>query len=245
LVLRLVSLGHAARNKAEIKVRQPLAEVAFAVGKAQEARVVNDYQETLAEELNVKQVRALGEAGEAITYSLNPLPRQLGSKYKDKFPQVRKALLALDPVQAAGKLLDNQPVTVEVGGETLEILPDEVEVRADAKTGLTVAQEGAYLAALSTELTPELVDEGLAREFIRRVQDLRKTLDFDIADRIKVYYQASDKLAGAVAAHQEYIMGEVLAVELKAEAAPENALTPEEPFTFDGEEVSLGLVKVG
>jgi isoleucyl-tRNA synthetase len=245
LVLRLVSLGHAARNKAEIKVRQPLAEVAFAVGKAQEARVIEEYQDTLAEELNVKKVRALGEAGEAVAYSLNPLPRQLGSKYKDKFPLVRKALLALDPVEAAENLLDNQSVKVEVDGETLEILPDEVEVRADARTGLTVAQEGAYLAALSTELTPELVDEGLAREFVRRVQDLRKQLDFDIADRIKVYYQASDKLAGAVAAHQEYIMGEVLAVEMHGAAPPEDALKPDEAFSFDGEEVSLGLVKVG
>ena len=244
-MLRLVSLGHAARNKAEIKVRQPLAEVAFAVGKAQEARVIEDYQSTLAEELNVKKVGALSDAGEAISYSLNPLPRQLGSKYQDKFPQVRKALLALDPTAAAEKLLAEQPVEVEVGGETLQILPDEVEVRTDAKTGLTVAQEGAYLAALSTELTPALVDEGLAREFIRRVQDLRKTLDFDIADRIKLYYQASEKLAGAVAAHQEYIMGEVLAVEIHAKAPPKDALGVEEPFTFEGEEVNLGMVKAG
>ncbi|MEN8240630.1 MAG: isoleucine--tRNA ligase, partial [Chloroflexota bacterium] len=174
LVLRLVSLGHAARNKAEIKVRQPLAEVAFAVGKGQEARVIEDYQSMLAQELNVKKVGALGDAGEAISYSLNPLPRQLGSKYQDKFPQVRKALLALDPTAAAAKLLAEQPVEIELDGETLEILPEEVEVRSNAKTGLTVAQEGAYLAALSTELTPELVDEGLAREFIRRVQDFRK-----------------------------------------------------------------------
>jgi isoleucyl-tRNA synthetase len=244
LVLRLVSLGHAARNKAEIKVRQPLAEVAFAVGKAQEARVVEEYQETLANELNVKQVRALGEAGEAITYSLNPLPRQLGSKYKDQFPQVRKALLDLDPAAAAEKLLADHPVEVEVNGETLQILPEEVEVRANAKTGLTVAQEGAYLAALSTELTPELVKEGLAREFIRRVQDFRKQADLDISDRITVYYQASEKLGGAVEAHQDYIMGEVLAVEMHAAAPPEDVLTPEEPFTFEGEEVTLGLIKV-
>lgn len=243
LVLRLVSLGHAARNKAEIKVRQPLAEVAFAVGKAQEARVVEEYQDTLANELNVKQVRALGEAGEAITYSLNPLPRQLGSKYKDQFPKVRKALLDLDPAAAAEKLLADEPIEVEVNGETLQILPEEVEVRADAKTGLTVAQEGAYLAALATELTPELVNEGLAREFVRRVQDFRKQVDFDISDRIRVYYQATEKLSEAVEAHRDYIMGEVLAVEMHAEAPPEDVLTPDEPFAFDGEEVTLGLLK--
>jgi len=241
LVMRLVSLGHAARNKAELKVRQPLSEVAFSVGSAQEARVIEAYSDVFAEELNVKKVSVLGAAGEAVEYRLNPLPRQLGTKYQNKFPAVRKALLALDPAKAAEALLNEMPVAVVVEGEMLEILPDEVEVRVDAKTGLTVAQEGAYLAALSTELTDELISEGLAREFIRRVQDFRKQADLDIADRIKLYFQASEKLAAAIQANKEYIMGETLSVEMVAEPAPKGAIKSPEAFTFDGEEVSLGL----
>jgi isoleucyl-tRNA synthetase len=241
LVMRLVSLGHAARNKAELKVRQPLSEVAFSVGSAQEAKVIEAYADVFAEELNVKKVSALGAAGEAVEYRLNPLPRQLGTKYQNKFPAVRKALLALDPAKAAEVLLSEQPVTVEVEGKKLEIFPDEVEVRVDAKTGLTVAQEGAYLAALTTELTDELISEGLAREFIRRVQDFRKQADLDIADRIKLYYQASEKLAAAIQANREYIMGETLSVELIDEPAPKGAIKSPDLFTFDGEEVSLGL----
>jgi isoleucyl-tRNA synthetase len=124
-------------------------------------------------------------------------------------------------------------------------MPDEVEVRADAKTGLTVAQDGGYLAALSTELTPELVSEGLAREFVRRVQDLRKQADFEIADRIEVYYQASEELAAAVETHRGYIMSEVLATEMKAAEVPENAYSPDEALEFEGQTVSLGLVRVG
>ena len=104
-------------------------------------------------------------------------------------------------------------------GETYSILPDEVEVQAEARAGLTVAQEGAYLAALSTELTPELDQEGLAREFVRRVQDFRKQVDLDIADRIRLYYQASEKLPTIVQEHREYIMRETLAVEMLAESA--------------------------
>ena len=244
LVMRLVSLGHATRNMSEIKVRQPLSKVAFAVGSAQEQRVIEEYADILAEELNVKKVESLGETDEAVEYTLNPLPRQLGSKYKDQFPVVRKALLALDPREAASKLLAGQSVMVEVNGDELEIFPDEVEVRSEAKTGLTVAQEGAYMAALSTELTPDLVDEGLAREFIRRVQDFRKQADFDIADRIALNYQASDKLAAAVDAHKEYIMGEVLAVTLENAAPTDDFATPDEPFAFEGEEVMLGIKKV-
>ena len=241
LVMRLVSLGHAARNKAELKVRQPLSEVAFSVGSAQEAKVIEAYADVFAEELNVKKVSALGAAGEAVEYRLNPLPRQLGMKYQNKFPAVRKALLALDPAKAAEALLSEQSLSVEVDGEVFEILPEEVEVRVDAKSGLTVAQEGAYLAALATELTEELISEGLAREFIRRVQDFRKQADLDIADRIKLYYQASEKLAAAIEANQEYIMGETLSVEMVAEPAPKGAIKSQEAFNFDGEEVSLGL----
>ncbi len=242
LVLRLVSLGHAARNKAEIKVRQPLAQIAFSVGSAQEARALEQYADVFADELNVKKVTALGAAGEVVDYRINPLPRQLGSKYQEKFPVIRKALLAMDAGEVAAKLLDEQPVEVSVDGETYTIMPDEVEVHADAKTGLTVAQEGAYMAALSTELTPELISEGMAREFVRRVQDFRKQSDLEISDRIKLYFQASEKLTEIVQEHSEYIMNETLAVELLAEPAPEDALSHEEPFTFEGEELVLGIV---
>ena len=112
LVMRLVSLGHAARNKAEIKVRQPLSQIAFSVGSAQESRVIETYADVFADELNVKQVRALGEAGEAVDYRMNPLPRQLGSKYQSKFPAIRKALMALNAGEVAAKLLNEQPVEV-------------------------------------------------------------------------------------------------------------------------------------
>jgi isoleucyl-tRNA synthetase len=241
LVMRLVSLGHAARNQAEIKVRQPLSRVAFSVGSAQESKVIDVYADVFAEELNVKTVGTLGSAGEAVEYSLKPLPRQLGSKYQSKFPQVREAILALDAGEAAENLLAETPLEIELDGERQEILPEEVEVVVEAKTGLTVAQEGAYLAALSTELTPALISEGLAREFIRRVQDFRKQSDLDIADRIRLYYQASDRLSQAISAHREYIMGETLAVEMRSGEVPEQALSPDEVVAFDGEQVQLGL----
>lgn len=237
MVMKLASLGHAARNQAAIKVRQPLAEVAFSVGSAQEAKAIADYTDLLSDELNVKAVRTLGSTDEAVAYTLNPLPKQLGQKYQANYPKVRKALLDLEPNEAAAKLLAEESVQVEVDGETLEIMPDEVEVRAEAKSGLTVASEGAYLAALATDLTDDLVAEGLAREFVRRVQDLRKQAEFNISDRIKVYYKASDKLNDAVEVHKEYIMGEVLATEMTAGDLPKGVHSPENTLSFDGEMV--------
>lgn len=243
VVMKLASLGHSARNRAGIKVRQPLAEASFSVGSAAEAHAVRQHADLLADELNVKQVRALGSAGEAVSYSLNPLPKQLGQKYKGAFPAVRQALQDLDPEQAALTLLNGDPIQVEANGETHQILPEEVEVRAEARSGLTVATEGPYLCAIAAGLTPTLVREGQAREFIRRVQDLRKQANFDISNRIRMYVVASAGLEKAIREHQAYITGETLAVELRFSPPPDGAAGAN--AEFDGERVKFGIVKAG
>ncbi|MGB3703153.1 MAG: isoleucine--tRNA ligase [Anaerolineales bacterium] len=241
LVMRFASLGHSARNQAAIKVRQPLAEASFSVGSMKETQALEEYAHILADELNVKKISVMSSAGEAVSYTLNPLPKQLGQKYKSGFPEVRKAILALEPEEAAQRLLSGDSVSVSVGDDTLEILPDEVEVRAEARSGLVVASDGAYLAALQTELTPELVREGLAREFVRRVQDLRKQSDFDIADRIHMQVSASPDLEQAIKEHQDYILGETLTLEMKF-GDPVGEVTTGE-FEFDAQRAKVGLEK--
>ncbi len=124
-------------------------------------------------------------------------------------------------------------------GESLSLLPEEVEVRIQAREGFAVASEGAYVAALVTELTQELIEEGLAREFVRRLQDLRKTADLEIADRIKVVYQASPALAQAVRAFADYIKSETLAIELTETANVHSWVQVEDEF--DGEKVTIAL----
>ncbi len=241
LVMRLTSLGHAARNKANRKVRQPLSEAAFAVSTREEASVLLEYADLLEDELNVKTVRSLNSASEAVSYSLNPQAKQLGQKYGNRYPDIRKVVLALEPEKYAQKLLAGESIAVTVNGEELQLLPEEVEVRIQAREGYAVSSEGAYLAALVTDLTPELVQEGLAREFVRRVQDLRKTADLEIADRIVLYYNATPGLAGAVKAFADYIQTETLTVEMNVGAAPSGAALFEDEF--DGEKVSIGLKK--
>jgi isoleucyl-tRNA synthetase len=243
LVMKLASLGHAARNKSAIKVRQPLAEVAFSVGNAEEREAIGKYADLLKEELNVKKISSLHKAADAVDYALNPLPKQLGQKYGRKFPAIRKAILALEPEAFALQLLDGKNISVEADGEMLEILPDEVEVRTNARSGFEVASDGAYLAALVTELTPELVQEGLAREVVRRVQDLRKTADLDISDRIKLYYKATPALAEAIMLYSDYLKGETLTMELLAEKAPQDL--PFAEATFGEEKIKIAVEKAG
>jgi len=241
LVMKLVSLGHSARQKANRKVRQPLAEVAFSLGNANERQAVETYADLFTDELNVKQVRLLDAATEAVSHSVKPLPKQLGQKYGNKFPAIQKAILAMNSEDAARPLLEGKPLHVEANGEAFDILHDEVEVKALAKEGFAVAEDGPYVAALVTELTPELAQEGLAREFVRRVQDLRKSADLDVADRIELFVEASAGLRSAIEAHSDYITTETLTSNLVFASPPESASVVED--SFDGETVKAGVVK--
>ena len=242
VVMKLVSLGHSARQKANRKVRQPLAEGAFSVGNASERKAVESFAELISDELNVKKIRLLDSATEAVSHTVKPLPKQLGQKYGNKFPAIQKAILAMDAEEVAKTLMGGNPLKVAAGGEAFEVLGDEVEVKAQAKSGFAVAEEGPYVAALVTELTPGLVREGLAREFVRRVQDLRKSAELDVADRIKLYVTASDGLKSALEAHRDYVTAETLTVDLQFAAAPPDAQIAEDEF--DGETLTVGLKKV-
>ncbi|MFW9967805.1 MAG: DUF5915 domain-containing protein, partial [Candidatus Thorarchaeota archaeon] len=239
LVLRLVSLGHAARNKANRKLRQPLSEIAFAVGLDKERDTVERYAELIGNELNVKSVRFLDATAEVISYRLKPLPKQLGQKYGSRFPAVRDAILSLNPRMVSTQLQADEFVEVVVNGDKLKILPDEVEVIVEAKEGFSTASEGSYLAALTTELTHELELEGLAREFVRRVQNVRKSADLNVNERIEVQYSSSTRLAEAVEFHEAYIAEETLATSMKEAKKPTGKF--QEEYTFGEEKLVIAI----
>jgi isoleucyl-tRNA synthetase len=241
LVIRLVSLGHAARQKAGRKVRQPLQEAAFSVGNPTERRALQAFSDLVADELNVKHVRLLDAATEAVAHTLKPLPKQLGQKYGGKFPAIQKAILDMDAEEAAPTLLAGRSLIVELDGKEYEIEPGDVDVKAQAKGGFAVAEDGAYVAALVTTLSNELLQEGQAREFVRRVQDLRKTAGLDVADRIHLFVQASPVLQTALEAHSDYIAAETLSLSLAFAVPPEDAAQADD--ALDGESLQLGILK--
>ncbi|NPA06374.1 MAG: isoleucine--tRNA ligase [Chloroflexi bacterium] len=244
LVMRLASLGLAARTKARIKVRQPLPEAAFAVGRVDERTVIERFADLLAEELNVKRVRALDLANEMVRLSLHPRADKLGPRFKKRFPKVQAAIRQLDARQIAPRVLMGQGFEVEVDGERVPIAPDEVEVRMDVAEGFAAVREGPYVAMVDTHVTPDLRAEGLAREFVRRVQDMRKRVGLEVSDRIRLCYtDATPELEQALMQHRDYIMNEVLAVVFEPTEPPTDAHV--ETFTFDDQRVTVGLAKVG
>jgi isoleucyl-tRNA synthetase len=249
LVQRLVSLGRAARETAEIGTRQPLASALFVTREKGESAAVDRLSELILGELNVKQLKVLDSADEVVDYVLNPLPSMLGRKFGKDFPRVQKALREGEKAQVqqwARTLNSGENVTLEIDGEPFEVTPEEVEVRQNAAEGFAVAEEQGYLAALDTQLTDELVMEGLAREVVRRIQSTRKDANFEIDDHIFVIYEASDRLAKAIEQFSDYIQTETLARSLE-KREPDNGYYRAD-FTGDnavkGETLSLALKRV-
>jgi isoleucyl-tRNA synthetase len=240
LVMRLVRLGHAARNSAQVKVRQPLAGVSYAL-PPDRASVVRAYAPILADELNVKSVGVLDQPGELVTYSLNPLPKPLGERFKGDFPAIQKTLRQGDQRENALALLAGKPITVSYDGKQAELTGAEVEVKVHPVEGYAVAQEMQVLAALDVRLTDDLVAEGLAREFIRRVQTMRKDAGFEVSDRVATTYKASPKLAKAVEQFADLIKAETLTTDLKEAKKPTGSKVEE--HTFDGETLAVGVRK--
>ncbi|GAB4508494.1 MAG: hypothetical protein OHK0046_01110 [Anaerolineae bacterium] len=259
LVQRLVSLGLAARMnneengaKAPIGVRQPLANALFGLRSSGEREVVTRYSELIRDELNVKALDLLEGGGDVIRYALNPLPQMLGKKLGKDFPRVQKALRegeAADVRTWAETLLSGGNVSLTLDGDTFEVTPEEVEVKQQAAEGYAVAAERGYVAAVNVTLNDDLVNEGLAREVVRRIQSMRRDADFDIADHITIVYSASDTLKTAIQQFTDYIKAETLATEMD-EAEPDNGyfkaeFLPHEDSKKDtsirGERLALGV----
>lgn len=255
LVQRLVSLGRAARDSVEIGVRQPLASAAFVTRSAQERAAVTRLTTLIESELNVKRVETLDGADDVVEYKLNPLPQVLGKKFGKDFPRVQKALREGTPEQVrrwAQTLNRGESITVELNGQSFEVTPAECEVKQAAAEGFAVAEEAGLLAAVDTRLNDDLIQEGLAREVVRRVQATRRDADFNVEDRIHLVYEASEALARAIVRFADYIKDETLAVTLEA-STPTNGFfraafvpndDPKKDTSVRGETLTLGVKRV-
>jgi isoleucyl-tRNA synthetase len=241
----MVGLGLAARNAARIKVRQPLARLRVTVRDEAEWRALQPFVDQILDELNVKTLERLGDDAEVATYTLRPVTPVLGPRLGARLAAVRKALGALDQSEAVAKVRRGEPLRLTVDGETVELAPDEVQVMAAPRPGYAVAEEMGYLAALDTEITPELRDEGLAREFVHRVQTIRKNAGFDIADYITTTYAARGCLAAALERHANYVVAETLSRELRAVPTARQVAGYAETFKVDGDDATVGVERVG
>jgi isoleucyl-tRNA synthetase len=239
LAMRLVSLGHAARNRAGLKLRQPLALALVKVRSAEERAGLEPLTDQLLDELNVKALRFVEDEEEMVGYRVRPVPALLGPKYGALLPQIRSAIAALDASVLARKIQAGQGVEVTLDDQVIELLPEELRVELIEKGGYAVTEEGGYLMGVATTIPEELRREGLARELVRRIQIMRKEADFRIEEYITTYYQAEGALERVMADHGAYIGGETLSTDLIAAEPPPEAYV--QSFQIEGESITLGV----
>ncbi|NLV88095.1 MAG: isoleucine--tRNA ligase [Tissierellia bacterium] len=208
LVRDLVGLGRASREAVKIKVRQPLNEVVID-GKYEE--LINDLVPLIKEELNVKNVVFEKDLSQFMNYSLKPNFKAAGPVLGSKIKAFGKALNELNPHEAVEKLESGEKLILNLEGEDTEIIKDYVQVTISAKEGFDVAMENNLFVILDTTLTPELINEGYAREFISKVQQMRKNNGYEVLDNINIYYDGSDEIKAAIDEYEDYIKSETLA----------------------------------
>ncbi|HEY4687933.1 MAG TPA: DUF5915 domain-containing protein, partial [Anaerolineae bacterium] len=235
-----VTLGHSTRAASNLKVRQPLSKALVVVPDAQRASVER-MADVIADELNVKSVALAANEAELVTYRLLPDNKKLGPKFGARFPLLRKALAEADASQVVATIRSGMPTLVGSGENTFELAPDEILVTPQPRAGFTVAAEAGVVVALDTALTPALVQEGLARDVVRRIQDLRKKADFEISDHIVTTIQAEGDLKAAIEAWLDYIKTETLSDEVRFSSPAAGATVDE--TSLDGMRLAVSVMK--
>lgn len=208
LVRDLISTGRYVREETKIKVRQPISECLID-GKYE--AILGDLVSLIIEELNVKKVTFVDDLSKYMNFTIKPNFKVCGSMFGPKMKDYQNALLDLHD-EDIELILKEETVTIDFDGGRLDITPDMVDVRIESKEGFNVGMENNKFIILNTELTRDLIIEGLAREIVSKIQNIRKTNGYEISDRINLYYDGDDDILEAFSTFEDYIKDETLAI---------------------------------
>ena len=211
LVKNLVALGRASRETAKIKVRQPIQKV-LVDGRFED--VIGDMIELIKEELNVKEVLFTKDLGEYMNFSLKPNFKVLGPVLGANMKLFAGELNKLNPNEVAPRLENGETLSCEIAGENFEFNKDHVLINISAKEGFNVSMENNLFVILDTTLNKQLIEEGFAREFISKIQQIRKSSSFDVLDNIDIEFNSDDEVANAIESFKDYIKSETLALNI-------------------------------
>lgn len=214
LVMRVVGLGRAAREKVQIKIRQPLNALYVRVTNATEEESLTRLQEQVLEELNIKQLKLIGADSDMLAYTLKPRVKILGPKYGPLVQKILAKFKSLDShgaSEAARQLSGTGVLSFTLEGQHIELTTNDVEVVSTARPGFVAAEERGYVVALETTITPELREEGLVRDLAHYVQDMRKKADFKIEDHITLALLSDMELAAILERHRATLQDKLLA----------------------------------
>ena len=234
-VLRIVVVGRACRNAANIKNRQPIGKMYV---KA-EAELSDFYKEIIEDELNVKEVEFTHDVRAYSSYSFKPQLKTVGPKYGRLLGKIKQALSEVDGNTAMDELNEKGQLTFDIDGETVELTKDDLLIEIAQTEGFESGNDGDITVVLDTNLTPELVEEGFMREIISKIQTMRKEAGFEVMDKITVYSDGNDKIAELISKNEDTVKNDVLATEIitgKIEGYSKE-------WNINGENVTFGVKK--
>ena len=238
---RVVELGRAARNAAAVKTRQPLAEVVVALPEA-ERRAVDALREVVLDELNVKDLRVVGDEGEMVAYTVKPNLRVLGPRLGKQLGSLQAALREANGAALVAELKHSGALTLVIGGGEIRLVDEDLLIETGSPEGYQVESEAGRTVALKTVINEALREEGVARELVHAVQLARKNADLRIEDTIGLTLTVPDGLRSLLDRHESTIKAETLASELAfGEARGEHC----ETARIEGQEVGIGLSVTG
>lgn len=205
LIRDICSLGRFAREEAKIKVRQPISELIL---DSNDEKTIGNLQVIIKEELNVKNIIFIKDMDKYMEYIVKPNFREVGKLFGPKVNMFAETLKTLSHDEISK--LRNEEIEIVFDGSTIKVVPNMVDINVKVKEGYCSSNNGKTFVILNTELTDELILEGIARELIRKIQSMRKEMDLVITDRINVYYNGPEKLEETLLKHSDFIKNETL-----------------------------------
>ena len=241
LAQRVSSMVLALRRKVNIKVRQPLGKILIPVLDPAMGRHIEAVRPLIMNEVNVKRIELVAETAGLITKRIKPNFKTLGPKYGKYMKQIAALTAAFTQEQIAA--VESAPeTTLDLGGERITVTAADFEITSEDMPGWLVATEGRLTVALDITVTEELRAEGVARELINRIQNIRKDSGFEVTDRIRVEIEAKEAVVGAVAAYADYIGQQTLARDVRTAALPEGEFVVDSEI--DEEPLKIAVTKL-
>lgn len=241
LARRISSVTLGLRNESGINVRQPLARILVVTGVGVEQGAVSAMADIIRDEVNVKEIEFVEGSSAVVSRTTKANFKRLGKRLGPLMKPVAAAVSNLDD-ESIDRYMETGSYILEVEGQTVELGPEDIEVSSEGIEGWLVGQESGVTVALDVQRTSDLVEEGMARETVNRIQNMRKTADYEVTDRIRVEYAASAGLVSALDRFGPWIRNETLAVELVRADRPSGDRS--DTFDIDSEQITLAVQRV-
>jgi isoleucyl-tRNA synthetase len=250
IAITVARLGHAARNEAAIKNRQPLEKLYLVYD---DAAPDGQYADIIRDELNIKTLEIINDAERFVDYVFKPQLKVVGKKFGKLVPQLRNALAAANGSELMAELKRDGALNIIIDGHDLRLVAEDLLIETKRREGFASAAERGITVVLDTRLTPRLIEEGYMRELVSKAQTMRKEANFNVTDRIRLYYSGSDVIKNIFDQYGKEIASDVLADSIESALPASGALVPSitpvpgvysKDWDINGEVVTMAVCKV-